>query len=462
MLNQQEGATEAYHICSIVAGAPTCADDTALCSSTLTDAKIVLSIAEADSINQRYLYSTTKSKVMIVNPNPVVKEQLKTFPVNLLQSPLEESVEETHLSVQRVPDDRATKTVSARITSSRRAMYAMMGAGLHGLNGLNPVVSNRLLDTYIVPRLLYGLEAMLISEVDVQRLETAYRNILRQIQHLPKNTAIPAICLMIGAIPIEGQLDIQVLSLFNRILLQEKSLEYDIVRRQLAVKDFKSHSWVTMVRKVLSKYNLPSAYTLLQQKRKKPQWKRQVKEAVVQYWNGILKHMSSQKKTLKYINIDSCSVDKPHQVYTAVSTDPMKVVMLAVKVKLMTQRYPLASTYCAGKQRKLLCPVCEKAPETLQHFLLECEVLDHDRRKYLRQIQENLTDRLLPPLATFSLDWYTQLLLDPSTVVKNQETQKAIEEVSLKLIYSLHHRRAVALGGGSRYVWARSKGQCLL
>jgi hypothetical protein len=102
MLNQQEHSVDLYCIGSVVVGAPTCADDTALISSTLTDANMVLSIAVKDSCNQRYIYSTTKSKVMIVNPTTVAKEQLKSFPLSLLENPLEESTQETHLGIQRI------------------------------------------------------------------------------------------------------------------------------------------------------------------------------------------------------------------------------------------------------------------------------------------------------------------------------------------------------------------------
>jgi hypothetical protein len=33
-----------------------------------------------------------------------------------------------------------------------------MGAGLHGLNGVNPKVAIHLIQIYVMPRLLYGLE----------------------------------------------------------------------------------------------------------------------------------------------------------------------------------------------------------------------------------------------------------------------------------------------------------------
>ena len=60
------------------------------------------------------------------------------------------------------------------------------------------------------------------------------------------------------------------------------------MKRQLAMKDINSHSWVTMVRKVLHKYKLPSAYTLIDKQRLKAQWKRQTQVAVKTYWNDQL------------------------------------------------------------------------------------------------------------------------------------------------------------------------------
>jgi hypothetical protein len=263
---------------------------------------------------------------------------------------------------------------------------------------------------------------------------------------------------LIGAIPIEGQLDTRILTFFNRILLQPQSLEYDLVRRQLAIKDLQSHSWVTTVRIILAKYNLPSAYTLLQQNRRKTQWKRQVKAAVVYYWNSKLKEAAQSKKTMKYINLPACSVEYPHFIYTGIPTDPLKVMMTAVKVKLLTQRYPLTSTHCAGKQRRSICPLCDRVPETLQHFLLECEATGNNRERHLTKIHQILAERSYPKLAPNSMDWYTQLLLDPSAITRNESVQKAINMVSLQLIFNLHHNRAVLLGGGSRYTWARLKG----
>jgi hypothetical protein len=64
-----------------------------------------------------------------------------------------------------------------------------MGAGLHGLNGVNPKVSIHLVQTYVTPRLLYGLEILSLTLGDIRNLELYFKKLLRQIQHLSDRTA---------------------------------------------------------------------------------------------------------------------------------------------------------------------------------------------------------------------------------------------------------------------------------
>ena len=48
-----------------------------------------------------------------------------------------------HLGIHRDSKSRSghTKTVDERIQSARRCAYSLMGAGLHGQKGVNPMVS---------------------------------------------------------------------------------------------------------------------------------------------------------------------------------------------------------------------------------------------------------------------------------------------------------------------------------
>ena len=61
-------------------------------------------------------------------------------------------------------------------------MYSIMGAGVCGGSGLNPIVSSHLWKIYVVPRVLYGLEILSLTLDDVTALERLQREMLRKIQ----------------------------------------------------------------------------------------------------------------------------------------------------------------------------------------------------------------------------------------------------------------------------------------
>ena len=101
-----------------------------------------------------------------------------------------------------------------------------------------------------------------------------------------KTTANVAVYLLMGVLPIQAQLDIKILCFFVSLLRRPESIERDIIERQLAMKNLQSqsHSWTVMVRKLLLKYQLPSAFDLLQDPPKKDPWKKRVKLHVTEQW----------------------------------------------------------------------------------------------------------------------------------------------------------------------------------
>jgi hypothetical protein len=60
----------------------------------------------------------------------------------------------THLGIKR---DTSSKfgvklVVPDRIQTARKTVYALMGAGLHGMNGINPMVSIHMIKCFVLPR----------------------------------------------------------------------------------------------------------------------------------------------------------------------------------------------------------------------------------------------------------------------------------------------------------------------
>ena len=56
-----------------------------------------------------------------------------------------------------------------------------MGAGFHGYNGIKPKVSIRLLNVYIKPRMLYGLESQALKKKDVTVINQYHKTLLKQL-----------------------------------------------------------------------------------------------------------------------------------------------------------------------------------------------------------------------------------------------------------------------------------------
>ena len=106
---------------------------------------------------------------------------------------------------------------------------------------------------------------------------------------------------LLGAKPIQVVLDIRALSFFGNMIRQKDSIEHQIIRRQLAVKDEDSKSFTITIRKILQKYDLPSAYDLLENTPGKDQWKAMVKKATNDSYRKEISEEIKNKTSLKHL-----------------------------------------------------------------------------------------------------------------------------------------------------------------
>jgi hypothetical protein len=79
---------------------------------------------------------------------------------------------------------------------------------------------------------------------------------------------------------------------------------------------------------------------------------------------------------------------KAHAALTSVQTSARDVERLPVKLRLMTGTYYLQSNKAAFNQNRIdpTCLVCQMEPETLEHFLLDCNVLAETREPYISEL----------------------------------------------------------------------------
>ena len=181
--------------------------------------------------------------------------------------------EAAYMGIVRSTDSQES-TVNQNSEKARRTVYSLMGAGLHGENGLDPATSIHILQIYVLPLLVYGLEVLLPRKALIERFERIYKKFLKQILSLPNSTADPAIYILSGTILKEGVIHKRALILCGSICrLPEDSVEKKMARRQLSIKGEKSASWFIGVKDIFLKYDLPLPWDLLDSSPNELAWK---------------------------------------------------------------------------------------------------------------------------------------------------------------------------------------------
>ena len=133
-----------------------------------------------------------------------------------------------------------------------------MGTGCHGVNGISPSYTINIYRTYVLPRLTFGLEDVVLKEKQIQSLESYHRTTLRELQLLPKKTTKYTIYLLAGTLP----LDIQIASLLHMAGGQRNTILFVIGMYQLSTKNIQSTSWFIYAARRLARYNLDATVIL--------------------------------------------------------------------------------------------------------------------------------------------------------------------------------------------------------
>ena len=212
--------------------APGCCDDVAVQSNDPSDLQILVNNSKYYSGLHHYILQPQKS--VVVEPK-LIKQKgspaSKPFIWKLGEESMPIVKKAPHLGICRSSSIKKTEqeTVKQNISKSQRAAYSLYPVGLHGENGLDPETCLHLISIYILPVLTYGLEIILPESTGLQALELCHRKFLKRILSLPKNTPDPAVYVLSGFIPVEGQVHMKALtflitSVDRKILVEKREL----------------------------------------------------------------------------------------------------------------------------------------------------------------------------------------------------------------------------------------------
>ena len=422
-----------FSIGNIILTNPTCADDMILMSTSLLQLQALLELITTYANEEQYVIHPQKT---VITPFNVASkgqmEFLKSYPLFETNGNTIPVVEEfTHLGIQRSVTSPYV-VVEARAETARKTFYALLGAGLHGLNGLPVTTSLMLYRIYVIPRLLYGLESVRLTDTAISKLDSFHRYALRCILGLPKYTATPALFILSGQLPISYQIDIKILSFIRSLLSIEPTRE--LLLHQYAIKTDKSNSLVVIFAKKLSKYDLPTIYDLYMDTPPKQVWKTLVKSAVIKVACNDIRDGAECKSTLSLLH-HQLVFSAPHPAVSMVD-NPRQVVRACIKSKILTQTYPIESTRVRIKKAiDPTCPLCHRAPEDTEHFVELCPALEEIRSKFCI-LWQALPEG--PSKIKYILDTRTLAELHPDA---SEPTLKCWEQLSRDYLFAIHIKR---------------------
>ena len=252
----------------------------------------------------------------------------------------------THLGLPRSLRN-GSQTVQTRIDCARCSAYSLIPAGLHGENGLPPTASKKFITTYILPRLLYGLEAVTLLKKDLQALDLFYKDLLRNIQSLREGVTTAAIYLLIGLTPAEGELHIQILTLYGaKSRLPTNSPIKRLAEQQLTFGQ--KGSWFIYMKDIALMYGMTEIILAsLYASWDRIKWKHFITSTISNYW-----------------------FDKLEASYRA---------------KMLTGSYILQSKRARFNQDEVdpTCPQCSATTDDIPQILMECPALKPAHDKHL-------------------------------------------------------------------------------
>ena len=369
LLDRLESAMLGIRIGGINCNGPTCADDTTVVTEERGPLQTLLSISDDYSGLEQYLLQLLKSVVLTIPP-PRKRDKLEDGHHWTLKGKEMPNVTQTmHMGIMRSADTEQSATKD-NIQKARRTLYSLMSSGLHEENGLDPETAIHLMQTYVLPVLIYGMEVVLPKRKYIDMLDKFYKKFLKMILSLPLNTADPLVYVLSGTIPVEAIIHRRALTFFRNICrLPETTIEHRLAVRQLSVKSFTSHSWFIAVKEIFIKYNLPDPYDLLRDPPTKFHWGRIVNKHVNSHWESSIKENAVLYSSLRFLNVSGFACGKRHPLLRTLG-NIREVPRISTKLKLVTGTYILQSNRATFNQNCVdpVCLLCHQENETIEHF----------------------------------------------------------------------------------------------
>ena len=187
--------------------------------------------------------------------------------------------------------DGNSSHISARLAAHRKAVFAVLRAGLAKGHKANPSACLRVESIFGMPVLLSGMSSLILSKAEENMLDLYYKVHIQRLLKLHQSTPAPVVHFLAGTLPLRAQLHLRMLSLFGQLcrLREGDNILAAQASGVYSSADPSSHSWFWKLRQVCVQYGLPHPASWLVSKPTKLQVKKVTKSAVLGSWLAQLR-----------------------------------------------------------------------------------------------------------------------------------------------------------------------------
>ena len=226
LLEELQASGHGLQLGPIDVSCPTSADDIAMLSIRKVGLNAMLKIAFQYSKTWWFEWGFSKCFGLVWGP-----DKSPEIPIMFGGSVLEVVDKNKHLGI--VLHNRnvsSSKIIDTRIGEGRASLLAARGMGSRRIP-VNPIVLSRIYWSVSIPRMLFGIEVVPISDDDCQELEKAHRANAKMIMNVPKSVPNPAVYPTLGWLSMESYIDqIKILFLWKIAVILRDTIYFNVLR----------------------------------------------------------------------------------------------------------------------------------------------------------------------------------------------------------------------------------------
>jgi hypothetical protein len=406
----------------------------------------------------RLIFGADKTKVTITGSKHDMQYYKDINIWSLYGEKLTVSEDNDHLGLVVSGIDEEIKNVDKNIKSARDTLFGFLGNIFSYKCKLSPAVQQHTWSVFIKPVLRSGLAALPIRPPVLKTITAFHHKILRAILKLSQFSPIAPLYFLLGELPMEASLHLDVLSLFWNIWVNQQTKVFEVLKYLLMMTDSSSLTWSAHVRILFQLYKLPDPLVLLDsQPWSKDRWKQHTHAAVISHHETMLRNKASSNYKLQYLNVQAIGLTaRPHPVLAWVLTT-QDVTTVRPHIKMLAGDYICYANLAHDRGLDPHCRLCHllshhPAPaENMEHLLTRCRATADTRERIIPEILNTVATSFPQNKILFSPNHnlLTQFILDCSSlnlsvdirIPTNHQSFISITKLCSSLIHALHKDR---------------------